>query len=169
MEDGNVNRAMISNENQEDNLWPCWTMNLSFLIFHIYFYSWIMTKKAKRSSGCKCPCFVLELPMCDQKLFSPHNINILLSSKQVLNMSWTRTNTNHIYMHERRLFVINTKLSKLTKWEMYGRQKNSYGSLVSGRVNTKLTIYYKCILTIWRHLCFCIPFSWISTECELSK
>ena len=40
---------------------------------------------------------------------------------------------------------------------MYGRQKNSYGSLVSGRVNTKLTIYYKCILTgfedIWASGC----------------
>jgi len=25
LEDGNVNRAMTSNENQEDNLRPCWT------------------------------------------------------------------------------------------------------------------------------------------------
>ena len=33
-------------------------------------------------------------------------------------------------------------------------------------INTKLTIYYKCILTeIWRHLCFRMPFSWTSTEC----
>ena len=30
---------------------------------------------------------------------------------------------------------------------MYGRQKNSYKSLVIGRINTKLTIYYKRILT----------------------
>ena len=44
MEDGNVNRAMTSNENQEDNLRPCWTMNQSFLIFDIYFYSCLMTK-----------------------------------------------------------------------------------------------------------------------------
>ena len=44
MEDGNVNRAMTSNENQEDNLRPCWTMNQSFLIFHIYFNSSLMTK-----------------------------------------------------------------------------------------------------------------------------
>ena len=36
---------------------------------------------------------------------------------------------------------------------MYGRQKNSYGSLVSGRVNTKLTIYYKCILTEFEGVC----------------
>ena len=36
---------------------------------------------------------------------------------------------------------------------MYGRQKNSYGSLVSGRVNTKLTIYYKCILTEFEDIC----------------
>ena len=49
--------------------------------------------------------------------------------------------------------LINTKLSKLTKWEMYGRQKNSYGSLVSGRVNTKLTIYHKCILTEFEDIC----------------
>ena len=81
--------------------------------------------------------------MCDQKIFSSHNINILLSSKQVLN-----ENKDKHQPHERRLFsLISTQLSKLTKWEMYGRQKNSYGSLVSGRVNTKLTIYYKCILT----------------------
>ena len=38
---------------------------------------------------------------------------------------------------------------------MYGRQKNSYGSLVSRRVNTKLTIhvYYKCILTEFEDIC----------------
>ena len=36
---------------------------------------------------------------------------------------------------------------------MYGRQKNLYGSLVSGRVNTKLTIYYKCILTEFEDIC----------------
>ena len=70
--------------------------------------------------------------MCDQKIFSPHSIY---------------ENKDKYQPHERRLFVINTKLSKLTKWEMYGRQKNSYGSDVSRRVNTKLTIYYKCILT----------------------
>ena len=47
---------------------------------------------------------------------------------------------------------------------MYGRQKNSYGSLVSGRVNTKLTIYYKCILTEFEAIC-ASGFSRISTEC----
>ena len=36
---------------------------------------------------------------------------------------------------------------------MYGRQKHSYGSLVSGRVNTKLTIYHKCILTEFEDTC----------------
>ena len=36
---------------------------------------------------------------------------------------------------------------------MYGRQINSHGSLVSGRVNTKLTIYYKCILTEFEDIC----------------
>ena len=36
---------------------------------------------------------------------------------------------------------------------MYGRQKNSYGSLASGRVNTKLSIYYKCILTEFEDIC----------------
>ena len=36
---------------------------------------------------------------------------------------------------------------------MYGRQINSHGSLVSGRVNTKLTIYYKCILTEAEDIC----------------
>ena len=36
---------------------------------------------------------------------------------------------------------------------MYGRQKNSYGSLVSGRVNTKLTIYHNCILTEFEDIC----------------
>ena len=36
---------------------------------------------------------------------------------------------------------------------MYGRQKNFYGSLVSGRVNTKLTIYNKCILTEFEDIC----------------
>ena len=36
---------------------------------------------------------------------------------------------------------------------MYGRQKNSYGSLVSGRVNTKLTLYYKCILKEFEDIC----------------
>ena len=122
-------------------------MHQSFLIFHIYFYS--NDKVQKRSTGCKCPCFVLELPMCDQKIFSPHNINILLSSKQVLN-----ENKDKYQLHKRRLFgLINTKLSKLTKSEMYGRQKNSYGSLVNGRVNTKLTIYYKCILTEFEGVC----------------
>ena len=55
-------------------------MNHSFLIFHIYFYSNV--KVQKRSTGCKCPCFVLELPMCDQKMFSPHNININIIVKQ---------------------------------------------------------------------------------------
>ena len=29
----------------------------------------------------------------------------------------------------------------------------SYGSLVSGRVNTKLTIYHKCILTEFEDIC----------------
>ena len=105
--------------------------------------------KCKKVHRIKCSCFVLELPMCDQKIFSPHNINILLSSKQVLNK-----NREKYQPHERRLFgLINTKLSKQTKWEMYGRQKNSYGSLVSGRVNTKLTIYHKCILTEFEDIC----------------
>ncbi len=36
---------------------------------------------------------------------------------------------------------------------MYGGQKNSYASLVSGRVNTKLTVYYKCILTAFEDIC----------------
>ena len=38
---------------------------------------------------------------------------------------------------------------------MYGRQKNSYGSLVSGRVNTKRTIhvYHNCILTEFEDIC----------------
>ena len=36
---------------------------------------------------------------------------------------------------------------------MYGRKKNSYGSLVSRRVNTKLTIYYKRILTEFEDIC----------------
>ena len=36
---------------------------------------------------------------------------------------------------------------------MYGRQKNSYGSLVSGRVNTKLAIYHNCILTEFEDIC----------------
>ena len=35
--------------------------------------------------GYKFPCFVLPLPMCDQQVFSPHIINILLPSEQVLN------------------------------------------------------------------------------------
>ena len=101
------------------------------------------------STGCNCPSFVLELPMCDQKIFSPHNSNILLSSKQVLNEK-----KDKYQPHERRLFdLINTKLSKLTNWEMYGRKKNSYRSLVSGRVNTKLTIYHKCILTEFEDIC----------------
>ena len=51
-----------------------------------------------------------------------------------------------------RTSLINTNLSKLTKWEMYGRQKNSYGSLVSGRINTKITIY-KCIPTEFEDIC----------------
>ena len=46
-----MNRAMTSNENQEDNLRPCWTMNQSFLIFHIYFYSCLMTKYVKVQKG----------------------------------------------------------------------------------------------------------------------
>ena len=41
----NVNRAMTSNENLEDNLRPCWTMNQSFVIFHVYFYSCLNDKK----------------------------------------------------------------------------------------------------------------------------
>ena len=36
---------------------------------------------------------------------------------------------------------------------MHGRQKNSYGSLESGRLNRKLTIYYKCILTEFEDIC----------------
>ena len=36
---------------------------------------------------------------------------------------------------------------------MYSRQKNSYGSLESGRVNTKITIYYKSILTEFEDIC----------------
>ena len=33
----------------------------------------------------KFPYFVLPIPMCDQQVFPPHIIDILLSSKQVLN------------------------------------------------------------------------------------
>ena len=38
MKDGAVNRATTSNENKEDNLRPCWTMNQSFVIFHIFIF-----------------------------------------------------------------------------------------------------------------------------------
>ena len=68
-------------------------MNQSFLIFHIYFY--FLPNDKIMSTGCKCLCFVLELPMCDQNIFSPHNINILLSSKQLLNEN-KDTNINHM-------------------------------------------------------------------------
>ena len=82
--------------------------------------------------------------MCNQKIFSPENINVLLSTKQT-GIKWEQGQISTTW---KEIGLINTKLSKLTKWEMYGRQKNSYGSLVSGRVNTKLTIYYKCIQTV---------------------
>ena len=71
--------------------------NLShiFLLLH---NDKINVKVQKRSTGCKYPCFVLELPLCDQKIFSPQNINILLSSKQVLN-----EDKDKYPPHERRL------------------------------------------------------------------
>ena len=37
------------------------------------------------STGCiKLSCFVLELFMCDQEVFSAHNIFIIMSGEQVL-------------------------------------------------------------------------------------
>ena len=92
-----VNREMTWNEKREDNLRPCWTMNQSFVIFYIYFYSCPI-----KSTGCKFPCFVHELLMCDQSVFSPPNIE-----PHVRDVNW-----------------FNTKLSELTKWEIYGRQEN---------------------------------------------
>ena len=52
-----------------------------------------------------------------------------------------------ILTHVRDIVWFNTRLSELIKWEMYGRQENSYCNLGSKRVNTKRAIYYKRILT----------------------
>ena len=65
-------------------------MNQAFLSSHIpvYFFSLPNDKimfKCTRLTGYKIPCFDLPLPMYDQQVFSSHNINILLSTEQVLN------------------------------------------------------------------------------------
>ena len=49
---------------------------------------------------------------------------------------------------------------------MYGRQKNSYGSLVSGRVNTKLTIYWQNLKTSVLLYSVLVNFNWM---CWASK
>ena len=63
-------------------------------------------------------------------------------------------------------YFLNTKLSKLTKWEMYGKHKNSYENLVSelkGQLISAQSLLY-IIYAYWQFENICASFSWISTE-----